>query len=52
MKYREYKVSSSFNPDRDSYCMHCLAPFVDEDELGRCEQTEHLTHTTCTRHSP
>jgi hypothetical protein len=51
MKYKEYKLSPDFNVDSDTYCMHCLGRFVDEDELGRCEQTQHLTHTTCTKHN-
>ena len=52
LKFKEYKDSASFNPDRDYYCKHCLLAFKDEDELGRCEQTEHLTHSHCVKHSP
>ncbi len=52
MKFKEYKDSASFNPDRDYYCKHCLLAFKDEDELGQCEQTEHLTHSYCVKHSP
>gem|GEM_PF-2906942 len=52
MKFQQYKNSQSFNVDLDTYCKHCLLPFKDDDELGRCEQTEHLTHITCTKHSP
>ncbi len=52
MKFKEYRASKEFNADRDGYCVHCLIPFSDEDELGRCEQTNHVTHPECTKHSP
>jgi hypothetical protein len=52
MKYGEYKQSDQFDPLKDTYCTHCLVPFVDQDELGRCVQTEHLTHVECTKHDP
>ncbi|MGI0090549.1 MAG: hypothetical protein ACREBS_02460 [Nitrososphaerales archaeon] len=52
MKYAEWRASPDYDPLKDSYCKHCLVPFQDGDELGRCEQTEHLTHVECTKHNP
>ena len=52
MKYREYKSSSQFDRLKDSYCAHCLIFFKDEDDIGQCEQTEHLTHLDCIKHNP
>ena len=52
MKYGEYQKTADFDLDRDAYCKHCLVPFKDDDELGRCEQTNHITHTECVKHSP
>jgi hypothetical protein len=52
MKYKEYRLTQDFNIDTDTYCMHCLEQFTDDDELGRCEQTKHLTHSVCTKHNP
>lgn len=39
---QEYASSSSFDPLKDAYCMHCLLPFKEEEELGKCEQIDHL----------
>lgn len=52
MKYIEYRSSENYDPLKDAYCTHCLVQFKDSDELGRCEQTDHLTHVDCTKHNP
>ena len=52
MRYSEHKSSPEFDPLRDTYCTHCLVPFNDQDYLGKCEQTLHLTHVECTKHNP
>lgn len=52
MKYKEYRLAGSFDPLKDTYCAHCLVPFSDGDDLGKCEQTDHVTHAECTKHNP
>ncbi|MHB8567537.1 MAG: hypothetical protein ACYC7D_13735 [Nitrososphaerales archaeon] len=51
MKFQEYKNSPAYDADLESYCKHCLRPFKDTDDIGRCEQTDHLTHAICVKHS-
>lgn len=52
MRFRELKSSENFDPLKDAYCAHCLVPFNDEDDVGKCEQTDHKTHVECTKHNP
>jgi hypothetical protein len=50
LKFKDLKASDEFHSSRDAQCAHCMVPFVEEDELGRCALTDHYTHATCVGH--
>jgi hypothetical protein len=50
MKFKEVKSLSSYRPQVDFKCAHCMQSFDEEDDIGKCVLTDHYTHAVCTGH--